>query len=93
MVDEMPESPNPPVNSNTPSAGNPETAGHPAYETLKFVLRLALLIGVPLLISQSADFTGVWKTLFEIALPILLPIIDKYIHQDPNIPAKGLLPF
>lgn len=61
--------------------------------TLKFILRVALLVGVPILISESKDFTGNLKFVFDAVLPVALPIIDKYIHEDPRIPIKGLLPF
>lgn len=61
--------------------------------TIKFVLRVALLAGVPILISKSRDFTGDLKMVFDIILPIALPIIDKYIHEDPRIPIKGITPF
>jgi len=61
--------------------------------TLKFILRVALLAGVPILISKSRDFTGDLKMVFDIILPIALPIIDKYIHEDPRIPIKGITPF
>ena len=61
--------------------------------TLKFILRVALLAGVPILISKSRDFTGDLKMVFDIILPIALPIIDKYIHEDPRIPIKGISPF
>ena len=61
--------------------------------TLKFILRVALLAGVPILISKSRDFTGDLKMVFDIILPIALPIIDRYIHEDPRIPIKGITPF
>ena len=61
--------------------------------TLKFILRIALLAGVPILISKSRDFTGDLKMVFDIILPIALPIIDRYIHEDDRIPVKGIIPF
>lgn len=61
--------------------------------TFKFVLRVGLLVGIPILISKSADFTGDLKTVFDIVLPVALPIIDKWIHEDPRIPVKGIVPF
>ena len=61
--------------------------------TLKFILRIALLAGVPILISKSRDFTGDLKMVFDIILPIALPIIDKYTHEDARIPIKGISPF
>jgi hypothetical protein len=61
--------------------------------TLKFILRVALLVGIPILISKANSFTGDVKLVFDAVLPVALPIIDKYIHEDPRIPIKGLLPF
>jgi hypothetical protein len=63
------------------------------WETAKFVIRMALLIGIPIGIAQVANLTGQWKAIFDVALPIALPIIDKWIHEDPKIPAKGIIPF
>ncbi len=62
-------------------------------ETVKFVVRMALLILVPVLVAQAANLTGFWGTLVGVALPVLLPVVDKWIHEDERIPAKGLLPF
>lgn len=61
--------------------------------TLKFVVRLALLIGTPLLVAQVANLTGNWKTIFDTILPVMLPIIDKWVHEDDRINAKGIVPF
>jgi hypothetical protein len=63
------------------------------WETAKFVIRMALLIGVPIGIAQVANLTGQWKTVFDVILPIILPIIDKWIHEDPRISANGIVPF
>lgn len=62
-------------------------------ETVKFIVRMALLILVPVLVAQAAELTGTWQTLVGVALPVLLPIIDKWVHEDERIPAKGVLPF
>lgn len=62
-------------------------------ETLKFIARMALLILVPVFVAQAAELTGTWGTLVGVALPVLLPIVDKWIHEDERIPAKGVLPF
>lgn len=64
-----------------------------AIETIKFVVRMALLILVPVFVAQAAELTGTWGTLVGVALPVLLPIIDKWVHQDERIPARGVLPF
>lgn len=64
-----------------------------SVETLKFMVRMALLILVPVFVAQAANLTGFWGNLVGVALPVLLPIIDKWIHEDERIPAKGVLPF
>ena len=64
-----------------------------AIETIKFVVRMALLILVPVFVAQAAELTGTWGTLVGVALPVLLPIIDKWVHEDERIPARGVLPF
>ena len=64
-----------------------------SVETLKFVVRMALLILVPVFVAQTAELTGFWGNLVGVALPILLPVIDKWIHEDERIPARGVLPF
>lgn len=65
----------------------------PLMETAKFVLRLALLAGLPYLVAHQVDLTGVWKDIVGVYLPILLPIIDKWVHEDDRIPARGIAPF
>jgi len=67
--------------------------GTAIWETVKFILRLALLAGLPLLIAEGAELTGNWKTVFDTVLPILLPILDKFIHENKNISANGIVPF
>lgn len=62
-------------------------------ETIKFTVRMALLILVPVFVAQAASLTGTWGTIVGVALPVLLPIIDKWIHEDDRIPARGVLPF
>ncbi len=64
-----------------------------AIETIKFVVRMALLILVPVFVAQAAELTGTWGTLIGVALPVLLPIIDKWIYLDERIPARGIVPF
>lgn len=62
-------------------------------ETVKFVLRLAILFGTPIVVAQLANLTGTAQVIVGQVLPILLPIIDKWVHEDERIPAKGMLPF
>lgn len=64
-----------------------------SVETLKFMVRMALLILVPVFVAQAANLTGFWGNLVGVALPVLLPIVDKWVHEDERIPAKGILPF
>lgn len=64
-----------------------------SVETLKFVVRMAILILTPVLVAQTAELTGFWGNLVGVALPILLPIIDKWVYLDDRIPARGVLPF
>jgi hypothetical protein len=63
-----------------------------AVETLKFVVRIALLMVVPQVILALTDAGGNWIYLAD-WLTVLLPVIDKWVHEDDRIPAKGLLPF
>lgn len=65
----------------------------PIIETAKFVARMVLFIAVPIIVSQAAELTGTWQTLVGVALPVLLPIIDKWIYLDERIPARGIVPF
>lgn len=64
-----------------------------SIETLKFVARMALLILVPVFVAQAAELTGFWGNLVGVALPVVLPIVDKWIHEDERVPARGVLPF
>lgn len=59
------------------------------WETAKFVLRLAILIGVPLAGEHLLKLEGPWG---EIAAAVL-PIVDKWAHESPDVKANGLLPF
>lgn len=61
-------------------------------ETIKFLIRLLLLIGAPQVILYFTNAGGNWVYVAN-ALSVLLPVIDKWVHEDERIPAKGLLPF
>lgn len=63
-----------------------------ALETLKFVVRLVLLIGIPQLVKYVGGLDGDWTVVLDI-ISILAPIIDKWIHEDPRIKATGIVPF
>ena len=65
----------------------------PAMSTAKFTVRIGLLVVIPVLMGQLINVQGQWKILFDAVLPVLLPIIDKWVHEDERIPAKGILPF
>ena len=60
-------------------------------ETLKFVIRLIILVGIPQLILWLTKAGGDWVTVAN-ALSILLPIADKWVHVSP-LKANGLVPF
>lgn len=62
-------------------------------ETLKFTARLALLVGVPIIVKYATNLQGNWGLVVGAVIPVLLPIIDKYIHENDNIKANGILPF
>jgi hypothetical protein len=62
------------------------------WETAKFLLRIALLIGIPQLVKYLTGLEGNWQLALDV-LSVMLPAIDKWIHEDARIPAKGLLPF
>jgi hypothetical protein len=64
-----------------------------SIETLKFMVRMALLILVPVFVAQAANLTGFWGNLVGVALPVVLPIVDKWIYLDDRIPARGIVPF
>ena len=61
-------------------------------ETLKFVVRMVILIGVPQLILVLTNAGGDWVTVAN-AISVLLPIADKWVHEWDRIPAKGIIPF
>ena len=63
-----------------------------AWETLKFLVRIVILIGLPQLVVYLKNAGGDWVIVAN-AVSVLLPIIDKWVHEDSRIPAKGLLPF
>ena len=54
---------------------------------------MALLILEPVFVAQAANLTGFWGQLVGVALPVVLPIVDKWIYLDERIPARGVLPF
>lgn len=64
-----------------------------SVETLKFMVRMALLILVPVFVAQAANLTGFWGNLVGVALPVVLPIVDKWVYLDDRIPARGIVPF
>lgn len=61
-------------------------------ETLKFVIRLIVLIGLPQLVVYLTKAGGDWVTVAN-ALSVILPVLDKLVHEWDKIPAKGLLWF
>lgn len=61
---------------------------NPTLETLKFVTRTAVLVGVPAVLAELA----VQKPQWGFWLGLVGMIVDKYIHNSP-VKAKGLLPW
>lgn len=65
----------------------------PLFETVKFVVRLALLVGLPIVVANLAKLEGDWAVVVGQILPVVLPILDKWVHEDSRIPFKGVAPF
>lgn len=59
------------------------------WETFKFTARLVILVGLPLVTERLLQLEGVWG---EVAAAVL-PIVDKWAHESPDIKVNGLLPF
>lgn len=64
--------------------------GH--LETIKFIGRYVLLIGSPLLINAVANLEGELGALFSQILPIVLPYLDRLVHNNDKIPFNGISP-
>lgn len=62
---------------------------NPTLETVKFVTRIAVLVGVPAVLAELAVQKPEWGGWIGVALAVW----DKYRHENPNTPAKGLLPW
>lgn len=58
-------------------------------ETVKFVLRTVLLVGVPAVLTQLAKDKPEWGAWLGIALLV----VDKLFHENKNTKINGLLPF
>lgn len=59
------------------------------WETTKFIVRMAILVGVPLVGGWLVNLPA---PLSEI-VAVVLPILDKWAHESKDIKANGLLPF
>jgi hypothetical protein len=59
------------------------------WETAKFVARMAILVGLPLATEYLLSLEGV---LGEI-VAVILPILDKWVHENKSIKATGVVPF
>lgn len=57
-------------------------------ETVKFVLRMAVLVGIPATLAAVVAA----KPQAGVAIGFVLALVDKYIHKLPN-EYRGLLPF
>lgn len=59
------------------------------FETVKMALRYAILwLPVILQVIDAIETNG-WL----VGASIALTIIDKYLHENKNIPVKGIIPF
>ena len=70
-----------------------QTSVVPLWETVKFIIRMGLLVGLPIAVDAALNLQGIWGEFFQKVLPVALPIIDKWIHEDKRIPARGITPF
>lgn len=61
-------------------------------ELVKFVVRYVLLIGTPLLVKAVADLEGETGAFFSQILPIVLPYLDRLVHNNDRIPLNGISP-
>ena len=59
-----------------------------AVESLKLILRLSLLVGVPAILGELAKSKPEWGG----AIGVILLVIDKYIHENPSIKSNGISP-
>jgi hypothetical protein len=59
------------------------------WETVKFILRMAILAGGPYLLAWTANIPEPFR---EISAAVL-PIIDKWAHENKDVKATGLVPF
>jgi hypothetical protein len=58
------------------------------WETIKFILRVSILVGVPAVLSALVEQKPEWGVI----IGLVLTVIDKLIHELP-VRFKGLLPF
>lgn len=59
------------------------------WETVKFVGRSALLVGAPAVITELAQSKPEWGFWLGVAAMV----VDKFVHENKDIKAKGLIPF
>lgn len=69
-----------------------KTTGHfeALVEAAKFAVRVCLLIAIPQVIAIATQNQGV---LWADALSAVLPVVDKWLHENDKIKLNGLLPF
>lgn len=59
-------------------------------ETIKFVLRMVILVAGPQLLAWAAARPGsLWANIAS----AVLPVVDKWIHENDNLESKGIVPF
>ena len=63
------------------------------WETAKFVLRYVILIGGPIIVKQLTNLEGEWGAFFSRELPVVLPLIDRWLYLNKDIPLKGITQF
>ncbi len=86
--------PIPPKPVETPSTDSQTVVSDQVVEGSKESVRIAILGGVSYLISLGLNYlTGLPSTEATVILTVVLKGIDKYIHENPNINLKGILPF
>lgn len=59
-------------------------------ETIKFIIRMAILIGGPQLLTWATSHPG---SLWANVASVLLPVLDKWVHENDNIETTGIVPF
>jgi hypothetical protein len=71
-----------------------QPTGKPVQEALKEVARLALVAAASTAIGEIVGYlANMEQTPIVVVLFAAFKAIDKWIHENPNIKATGLIPF